>query len=99
MLTLIYNSPEEVTKIEVEAVYKSSSTLILITMPPDIWAGLLDHPACSLVGFVKPGNILAQQRLEEVAAAAMAERRLTERLGEGKEGKEAKGKRREARTT
>jgi len=43
---------------KVEAVYKSFSTLVLLSVPVFIWNLLPEDPACSFVGYVTSTNIM-----------------------------------------
>ena len=50
--------PKEVAKVEIEAVFQSHSSLILVSMPIKTWASLVSDPAYIFIGFVKSGNLL-----------------------------------------
>ncbi|KAL8652911.1 MAG: hypothetical protein Q9226_004074, partial [Calogaya cf. arnoldii] len=56
---LIHDAPLAVTQIEVkvEAVYKSHSTMLVISVPVVAWNCLPNKPAYRFVGFVKSGNL------------------------------------------
>jgi hypothetical protein len=50
--------PALVKFVKVEAVYKSFSTLLLLSVPVFIWNLLPNEPACSFVGYVTSTNLL-----------------------------------------
>jgi hypothetical protein len=58
--------PEGVKDISIQGVYKSFSTLVLMSMPVVLWNTLPDNPAYSFIGFVTSTN-MAPQRFEEQA--------------------------------
>lgn len=43
---------------KVEGVFKSYSTLLLLSVPVPVWNMLPDHPACSFVGFATSPNLV-----------------------------------------
>jgi ankyrin repeat protein len=60
--------PKEVDKVEVtelemgiEGLFRSYSTLVLLSMPLSMWAHFQESPGCSLVGFVQSSNDLMKQ--------------------------------------
>jgi hypothetical protein len=57
-LEWIKDIPPEATKVKVEGVYGSLSTLLLLRMPIAIWDLLPDDPAYSFVGFVTTENLV-----------------------------------------
>lgn len=44
--------------VNVEAVYKSDSTLVVVSVPMEVWNFLPDNPACQFIGTVRSGNII-----------------------------------------
>lgn len=45
--------------IEIEAAFTSISSMLLISMPLEVWTAMADHPALELVDFVTSRNLLA----------------------------------------
>lgn len=43
---------------KVEGVFKSYSTLLLLSVPVPVWNMLPDHPACSFVGYATSPNLV-----------------------------------------
>ncbi|KAK3692709.1 hypothetical protein B0T22DRAFT_370548 [Podospora appendiculata] len=62
--------------VKVQGVFKSHSTLLLLSLPVTVWDLLPDDPACSFVAFIRSNNLLASRTTEvispepEVAAAS-----------------------------
>lgn len=56
---LVTQAPVEVTKVEVkvEAVFKSHSTMLIVSLPIMVWNCLPNKAAYRFVGFVKSGNL------------------------------------------
>jgi hypothetical protein len=52
--------PQGVESIKIQGVYKSYSTLVLLSMPVVVWDLLPKNAAYSFVGFVKPVNLAAE---------------------------------------
>jgi hypothetical protein len=46
--------------VKVQGVFKSHSTLLLLSLPVMIWDVLPDHVACNFVGFIRSGNLANQ---------------------------------------
>lgn len=49
----------DINVLKVEAVYQSHSTLLLVSVPVQVWDLLPDDPACHFVGFVTSSNMLS----------------------------------------
>ncbi|CZR68718.1 uncharacterized protein PAC_18617 [Phialocephala subalpina] len=47
--------------VKVEGIYRSYSTLLIMSIPVFIWDLLPDNQACSLIGYVRTGNILSEK--------------------------------------
>ncbi len=60
--------PALVKYAKVEGIYKSFSTLLMLSIPVAIWDMLPDHPACAFVGYTTSPNLLNWhlEPLEEV---------------------------------
>ena len=54
---------------EIQAIYPSFSTLVLLTLPITLWDVLPDHPAYSFIRFVTPNNLVLT--LDEMDAWAV----------------------------
>ncbi|KAL8858201.1 MAG: hypothetical protein Q9178_005213 [Gyalolechia marmorata] len=54
---LVSQAPLVVTRIEVEAVFKSHSTMLVTSLPIMLWDCLPDRAAYRFIGFVKSGNL------------------------------------------
>ena len=50
--------PVPVNSVNIEAVFHSYSTLLLISAPIAVWNCLSKHPSCSFIGVVKSSNLL-----------------------------------------
>lgn len=48
--------------VKVQGVFKSHSTLLLLSLPVMVWDFLPDDPACSFVAFVRSNNLLKAQQ-------------------------------------
>lgn len=68
-LEWIKDVPPEATKVKVEGVYGSLSTLLLLRMPITTWKLLPDDAAYSFVGFVTTENLISDLREQELTAA------------------------------
>ncbi|KAJ3529242.1 hypothetical protein NM208_g9853 [Fusarium decemcellulare] len=55
--------------VSVEAVYRSYSTLLLLSVPVVLWDLLPDHPATQFVGYVKSRNLMPRDAAKDGAAA------------------------------
>jgi hypothetical protein len=53
----IRDVPTEATNITIQGIYRSCSTLLLLTMPIETWTLLPDNAAYSFVGFVTSSNL------------------------------------------
>ena len=58
----------------VESVFKSHSTLLLVSLPVMIWDLLPDNPACSFIGYVNCHNMLSNSTSPDIAAAIESEK-------------------------
>jgi hypothetical protein len=80
----IYNMPPEAKAVKVEAIYESTSTLVLLSVPVTIWDALPDNPSYSFVGFVTSSNkVLELQtpgQLETISQKAEAIRTTDQTL-------------------
>ncbi|KAL8928034.1 MAG: hypothetical protein Q9172_001089 [Xanthocarpia lactea] len=54
---LVSQAPLVVTQIEVEAVFKSHSTMLVTSLPIVLWDCLPDRAAYRFIGFIKSGNL------------------------------------------
>ncbi|GKU02343.1 hypothetical protein FLAG1_04516 [Fusarium langsethiae] len=57
------------THVSVEAVYRSYSTLLILSVPVVVWNLLPEHPAIQFVGYVRTRNLLSRDAALESAAA------------------------------
>ena len=57
MRSLARQVPTVGEMVKVEAIFPSYSTLLIISVPLQIWDMLPDHPACSFVGYTSGPNI------------------------------------------
>ncbi|KAI1429275.1 hypothetical protein F5Y12DRAFT_710181 [Xylaria sp. FL1777] len=48
--------------VQVQGVFKSHSTLLLLSLPVMIWDLLPDHHACSFIAFIRSNNLVAQKQ-------------------------------------
>jgi len=48
--------------VQVQGVFKSHSTLLLLSLPVMVWDMLPDHPACNFVAFIRSNNLVAQKK-------------------------------------
>ncbi|AEO68980.1 uncharacterized protein THITE_2118892 [Thermothielavioides terrestris NRRL 8126] len=55
--------------VKVQGVFKSHSTLLLLSLPVMVWDFLPDDPACSFVAFIRSNNLLRPQTSGSEAAA------------------------------
>ncbi|KAL2022566.1 hypothetical protein VTK56DRAFT_5173 [Thermocarpiscus australiensis] len=53
--------------VKVQGVFKSHSTLLLLSLPVTVWDFLPDDPACSFVAFIRSNNLLRAQKSQPVA--------------------------------
>jgi hypothetical protein len=56
------------THVSVEAVYRSYSTLLILSVPVVIWDLLSEHPATQFVGYVRTRNLLSRDMVKDGAA-------------------------------
>ncbi|KAH7004659.1 hypothetical protein EDB82DRAFT_56746 [Fusarium venenatum] len=56
------------THVSVEAVYRSYSTLLILSVPVVVWNLLPEHPATQFVGYVRTRNLLSRDAALENAA-------------------------------
>ncbi|KAF5984484.1 hypothetical protein FCOIX_2611 [Fusarium coicis] len=56
------------THVSVESVYRSYSTLLLLSVPVVLWDLLPEHPATQFVGYVKSRNLLSVDMAKDGAA-------------------------------
>lgn len=55
------NMPRMVELIKIEAMYHGESTVMIVSMPLEVWDGLPDNkPAYNFLSFVKSGNLIAR---------------------------------------
>lgn len=54
--------------VSVEGVYRSYSTLLLLSVPVVLWDLLPDHPATQFVGYVKSRNLVPREVMQDRAA-------------------------------
>ncbi len=54
----------------VEGIYESNSTLMLLSLPVNIWDLIPNNPAVSFIGFIKSQDLLKKQPSESSAAQA-----------------------------
>lgn len=50
--------PAKIVGAKFQGVFRSDSTLLLVSMPISVWDGLKDNPAYSFINFIKSGNLL-----------------------------------------
>ncbi|KAH8161133.1 hypothetical protein CIB48_g7109 [Xylaria polymorpha] len=48
--------------VQVQGVFKSHSTLLLVSLPVMVWDMLPDHPACNFIAFIRSNNLVAQKQ-------------------------------------
>ncbi|TRX90763.1 hypothetical protein FHL15_008342 [Xylaria flabelliformis] len=48
--------------VQVQGVFKSHSTLLLVSLPVMIWDMLPDHPACNFIAFIRSNNLITQKQ-------------------------------------
>ncbi len=48
--------------VQVQGVFKSHSTLLLLSLPVMIWDMLPDHHACNFIAFIRSNNLVAQKQ-------------------------------------
>lgn len=54
--------------VKVQGVFKSHSTLLLLSLPVMVWDMLPDDPACSFVAFIRSHNLILSKRAERETA-------------------------------
>jgi hypothetical protein len=54
----VKSAPDGIKDISIQGIYKSFSTLVLISIPVVVWDILPDNPAYSFVGFVQSDNLV-----------------------------------------
>ncbi|KAL2137331.1 hypothetical protein VTI74DRAFT_3271 [Chaetomium olivicolor] len=55
--------------VKIQGVFKSHSTLLLLSLPVMVWDFLPDDPACSFVSFIRSNNLLRAQKSSPEPAA------------------------------
>ncbi|KAI1110243.1 hypothetical protein F5Y14DRAFT_367133 [Nemania sp. NC0429] len=50
--------------VRVQGVFKSHSTLLLLSLPVMVWDMLPDHRACNFVAFIRSNNLAAQKQVQ-----------------------------------
>ncbi|KAI0512639.1 hypothetical protein F5B22DRAFT_300049 [Xylaria bambusicola] len=53
--------------VQVQGVFKSHSTLLLLSLPIMVWDMLPDNPACNFVAFIRSNNLVARRQEKEPA--------------------------------
>ncbi|KAI0969412.1 hypothetical protein F4678DRAFT_173756 [Xylaria arbuscula] len=48
--------------VQVQGVFKSHSTLLLLSLPVMVWDMLPDHQACNFIAFIRSNNLVAQKK-------------------------------------
>ncbi|KAI8949932.1 hypothetical protein F4801DRAFT_371171 [Xylaria longipes] len=48
--------------VQVQGVFKSHSTLLLVSLPVMVWDLLPDHPACNFIAFIRSNNLVTQKQ-------------------------------------
>lgn len=56
------NFPALAKHVKVQGVFRSHSTLLLLSLPVMVWDLLPEDPACSFVAFIRSNNLLRQQK-------------------------------------
>jgi hypothetical protein len=51
------NMPHMGKYVKIQGIYRSNSTIVLLTLPVGLWDLLPDNPAYSFIGFVHPNNL------------------------------------------
>ncbi|KAJ8117288.1 hypothetical protein ONZ43_g4245 [Nemania bipapillata] len=51
--------------VRVQGVFKSHSTLLLLSLPVMVWDMLPDHPACNFIAFIRSNNLATQKQGQE----------------------------------
>ncbi|KAK4106142.1 hypothetical protein N658DRAFT_413985 [Parathielavia hyrcaniae] len=62
--TWLATFPAMAKYVKVQGVFKSHSTLLLLSLPVMVWDFLPDDPACSFVAFVRSNNLLQTQKAQ-----------------------------------
>ncbi|KAI0194186.1 hypothetical protein F4808DRAFT_353500 [Astrocystis sublimbata] len=47
--------------VQVQGIFKSHSTLLLLSLPVMVWDMLPNHPACTFIAFIRSNNIIAEK--------------------------------------
>ncbi|KAI1131628.1 hypothetical protein F5Y10DRAFT_53224 [Nemania abortiva] len=50
--------------VRVQGVFKSHSTLLLVSLPVMVWDMLPDHPACNFIAFIRSNNLATQKQTQ-----------------------------------
>ncbi|KAK1756259.1 hypothetical protein QBC47DRAFT_298386 [Echria macrotheca] len=58
--------------VKIQGVFKSHSTLLLLSLPVMVWDFLPDDPACSFIGFIRSNNLIKEARRATPSATAVA---------------------------
>lgn len=82
---LTHEAPRIVTQIEVEAVFKSHSTMLMTSLPTVAWDCLPDKAAYRFIGFIKSGNLdrthpCSEEECQHLAATVSEQQRHLSRL-------------------
>ncbi|KAK5627679.1 hypothetical protein RRF57_003394 [Xylaria bambusicola] len=56
------NFPALAKYVQVQGVFKSHSTLLLLSLPVMVWDMLPDNPACNFIAFIRSNNLVAQRQ-------------------------------------
>ncbi|KAI1752313.1 hypothetical protein F4782DRAFT_501326 [Xylaria castorea] len=48
--------------VQVQGIFKSHSTLLLVSLPVMVWDMLPDHPACNFIAFIRSNNLVTQKQ-------------------------------------
>lgn len=74
-------APWDVTKVDVQvhSIFKSYSTLVVVSVPTSAWNRLLERPAYRFIGFIRSGNIFqaAKTSMASVAEAVPSHETLS----------------------
>ncbi|AEO58101.1 hypothetical protein MYCTH_2062291 [Thermothelomyces thermophilus ATCC 42464] len=60
--TWLASFPAIAKYVKVQGVFKSHSTLLLLSLPVMVWDFLPDDPACSFVAFIRSNNLIGSQK-------------------------------------
>jgi hypothetical protein len=54
--------------VKVQGIYKSNSTLLIVSIPVVVWDWIPEDPACAFIGYVHSQNLLQEHPAKEVSA-------------------------------